>query len=87
MDAFTKLKSTKFYELMLEKTLVHTENLQRKFETYKPLANETLAPILQNLDKKEIETVVLPPQLFGDPYAIKPNGKQVTDTCFIPRRF
>lgn len=87
MDAFTKLKSTKFYELMLEKTLVHTENLQRKFETYKPLANETLAPILQNLDKKEIETVVLPPQLFGDPYAIKTNGKQVTTLASYPEGF
>jgi len=86
-DAFEKLKNTEFYKSMLEKTIKHQEDLRAKFENYKQIANEALLPILQNLDEKEIETVVLPPQLFGDPYAIKIQGKQVTTLASYPKEF
>ena len=86
-DAFEKLKNTEFYKSMLKKTIEHQEDLRTKFENYKQIANEALESILQNLDKKEIETVVLPPQLFGDPYAIKTHGKQVTTLASYPEEF
>lgn len=86
-DAFEKLKNTEFYKSMLKKTIKHQEDLRTKFENYKQIANEALEPILQNLDKKEIETVVLPPQLFGDPYAIKTQGEQVTTLASYPEEF
>lgn len=86
-DAFEQLKNTEFYKSMLKKTIEHQEILRTKFENYKKIANEAVEPILQNLDKKEIETVVLPPQLFGDPYAIKTHGNQVTTLASYPEEF
>ncbi len=86
-DVFEELKNTEFYKSMLAKTMKHTKDLRIKFENYKQLANETLTSILQNLPTKGINTVVLPPQLFGDPYAIKTQGEQVITLASYPEEF
>lgn len=86
-EAFDKLKETNFYKLMLNKSIEHKENLKTKFNSYKQKANEVLEPILKNIDEKEIKTLVLPPQLFDDPYAMKTNGNQVVTIACYPEYF
>lgn len=72
---------------MLAKTNAHREELEGKFQEYAGTAEETLEPILQNIDAKNIETVVLPPELFDKPYAIKCNEQDVITLACYPEGF
>lgn len=86
-QAFDSLKKTDFYKAMLDRTLEHKENLKFRFENFKNRANEALEPILQNIAEKQIDTVVLPPQLFDNPYAIETQGNHVITCAAYPEEF
>lgn len=86
-QAFDRLKETDFYKSMLNRTLEHKEDLKFRFENFKKRANEVLEPILHNIDEKKTDTVVLPPQLFDNPYAIETQGNHTITCAAYPEEF
>ena len=74
-SAFDKLRDTAFYKSILQKAIEHKEVLQANFEKSQPIAEKTLTPILANLQSKQMEIIVLPPEFFDVQFAIRRRRK------------
>ena len=70
-EAFDRLRKTDFFKSMLEKTMEHKNTLQERFKECEEIAEETLTPMLVNLDKKAMDVLVLPPELFDVQVALR----------------
>ena len=87
LQAFKKLENTAFYKSMYNKTLEHLESLLMAYDSNKDIAEESLKPILDGLEKKEMQILVLPPQLFDTQLALESNGLQTKSVASYPEYF
>lgn len=87
LDAFKKLQNTDFFKSILQKTIEHKENLENGLNQYIAKAERILDPTLSNMESKNMEVVVLPPELFDTQYAADSIGKNVISVASYPEYF
>ena len=86
LQAFNELKQMPFFKSILNMALEHKEVLETDFSQYKDLAEEALEPILKGQIEKKAEILVIPPQLFYDPYTLGTNGDIMKSSVSFPKR-
>lgn len=87
MEAFELLKDTDFFKSMLVKTEKHRNILQKSFEESKGIAEEKLKPILRNLPEKQMDILVLPPEIFDTQVTLNSRGNNVKSVASYPNYF
>ncbi len=87
IKAFDLLRDTSFFKSALGMAKRHKETLQKKLEAKREKAEESIKPILEGLPEKEMDIVVLPPELFDTQVALNTQGDKVKSAASYPAYF
>lgn len=87
VEAFEVLKNTAFFTSIKEMTNKHKQELQRVFEENRETAETRLQPLLGNLPEKQMDILVLPPEIFDTQVTLQNKGSKVKSVASYPNYF
>lgn len=86
-EAFEMLENTDFFNSVLDLANTHKQDLQKAFEQNKNIAESKLSSILKNLSEKQMDILVLPPEIFDTQVTLNSKGDKTISVASYPHYF